>query len=90
MQGRFSGIGISRPRKQTRREVFLDQMTALVPWARFEQLIRALSVGWAGSSSLSSALDAEYPFRAAMVWAVGFCDGRSAVGDAVVAPICWH
>jgi len=38
-QGHFSGIGISRPRKQTRRAVFLDQMTAVVPWARFEQLI---------------------------------------------------
>lgn len=38
-QGRFSGIGVSRPRKQTRRAVFLDQMTAVVPWDRFEQLI---------------------------------------------------
>ena len=38
-QGRFSGIGMSRPRRQTRRAVFLDQMTAVVPWARFEQLI---------------------------------------------------
>ena len=40
MQGRFSEIGMSRPRKQTRRAVFLDQMTAVVPWERFEQLIR--------------------------------------------------
>lgn len=39
MQGRFSEIGLSRPRKRTRREVFLDQMAAVVPWQRFEQLI---------------------------------------------------
>lgn len=39
MQGRFSEIGLSRPRKRTRREVFLDQMAAVVPWERFEQLI---------------------------------------------------
>jgi len=39
MQGRFSEIGMSRPRKQTRREVFLGQMAAVVPWERFEQLI---------------------------------------------------
>src|SRR4029453_11167847 len=38
-QGRFSEIGMSRPRKQTRRAMFLDQMTAVVPWDRFEQLI---------------------------------------------------
>ncbi len=38
-QGRFSGIGVAGPRKQTRRAVFLDQMTAVVPWDRFEQLI---------------------------------------------------
>lgn len=38
-QGRFFEIGMSRPRKQTRRAVFLDQMTAVVPWDRFEQLI---------------------------------------------------
>ena len=38
-QGRFSEIGMSRPRKQTRRAVFLDRMTAVVPWERFEQLI---------------------------------------------------
>ena len=38
-QGRFSEIGMSRPRKQTRRAVFLDQMTTVVPWDRFEQLI---------------------------------------------------
>ena len=38
-QGRFSEIGMSRPRKQTRRAVFLDRMTAVVPWHRFEQLI---------------------------------------------------
>ena len=38
-QGHFSGIGTGRPRKQTRRAVFLDQMTAVVPWDRFEQLI---------------------------------------------------
>ena len=30
---------MSRPRKQTRRAVFLDQMTTVVPWDRFEQLI---------------------------------------------------
>jgi hypothetical protein len=41
-QGRFSEIGMSRPRKQTRRAMFLDQMTAVVPWDRFEQLIMAL------------------------------------------------
>ena len=39
MQGRFSEIGLSRPRKRTRREVFLDQMGAVVPWERFEHLI---------------------------------------------------
>jgi IS5 family transposase len=38
-QGRFSEIGMSRPRKQTRRAIFLDQMAAVVPWDRFEQLI---------------------------------------------------
>jgi transposase, IS5 family len=38
-QGRFSEIGISLRRKQTRRRVFLDQMAAVVPWGRFEQLI---------------------------------------------------
>jgi len=38
-QGRFSEIGMSRPRKQTRRAVFLDRMTAVVPWDRFERLI---------------------------------------------------
>jgi IS5 family transposase len=38
-QGRFSEIGQSRPRNQTRRAVFLDQMTTVVPWDRFEQLI---------------------------------------------------
>ena len=40
MQGRFSGIGMSRPRKQTRREVFLCEMATVVPWERFEHLIR--------------------------------------------------
>jgi IS5 family transposase len=39
MQGRFSGIGTSGRRKQTRREVFLCQMVTVVPWERFEQLI---------------------------------------------------
>jgi IS5 family transposase len=39
MQGPFSEIGLSRPCKRTRREVFLDQMAAVVPWERFEQLI---------------------------------------------------
>jgi transposase, IS5 family len=38
-QGRFSEIGLSLRRKQTRRGVFLDQMAAVVPWDRFEQLI---------------------------------------------------
>ena len=38
-EGRFSEIGMSRLRQQTRREVFLDQMTVVVPWDRFEQLI---------------------------------------------------
>jgi len=38
-QGRFSEIGMSRSRKQTRCAVFLDQMTRVVPWDRFEQLI---------------------------------------------------
>lgn len=38
-QGRFSELGCGRPRKQTRREVFLAQMDAVVPWERFEQLI---------------------------------------------------
>ena len=38
-QGRFSEIGMSRRRKQTRRAVFLDQMTTVVPLDRFEQLI---------------------------------------------------
>jgi IS5 family transposase len=38
-QGHFSGLGVLRPRKQTRREVFLEQMSAVVPWDRFEQLI---------------------------------------------------
>ena len=38
-QGRFSEIGMARPRKQTRRAIFLDQMAAVVPWDRFEQLI---------------------------------------------------
>lgn len=39
-QGRFSGIGMAQPRKQTRRAMFLDQMATVVPWDRFEQLIR--------------------------------------------------
>ena len=39
MQGRFSEPGLARPRKRTRREVFLGQMTAVVPWERVEQLI---------------------------------------------------
>ena len=39
MQGRFSEIGLSRPRKRTQREAFLDQMAAVVPWEGFEQLI---------------------------------------------------
>ena len=38
-QGLFFEIGISRPRKQTRRAVFLDQMTTVVPRDRFERLI---------------------------------------------------
>lgn len=38
-QGRFSELGFVRPRKQTRRAVFLEQMDAVVPWDRFEQLI---------------------------------------------------
>jgi len=38
-QGRFSGIGMAGPGKRTRRAIFLDQMTAVVPWDRFEQLI---------------------------------------------------
>lgn len=38
-QGRFPGIGMGGPRKRTRRALFLDQMTAVVPWDRFEQLI---------------------------------------------------
>jgi IS5 family transposase len=38
-QGRFSELGCGRPRKQTRREVFLAQMDAVVPWERFEQLM---------------------------------------------------
>ena len=38
-QGHFSGIGTGRPRKQTRRAVFLDQMATVVPWNRFEHLI---------------------------------------------------
>ena len=39
-QGRFSEIGMSRPRRQTRRAIFLDQMAVVVPWDRFEALIR--------------------------------------------------
>ena len=39
-QGRFSEIGMSRPGKQTLRAIFLDQMAAVVPWDRFEALIR--------------------------------------------------
>lgn len=38
-QGRFSALGCGRPRKPTRREEFLSQMDAVVPWERFEQLI---------------------------------------------------
>jgi IS5 family transposase len=38
-QGRFSDLGFVRPRKPTRREAFLAQMEAVVPWERFEQLI---------------------------------------------------
>lgn len=38
-QGRFSEPGLGRPRKRTRREAFLAQMDAVVPWDRFEQLI---------------------------------------------------
>lgn len=38
-QGRFSELGFVRPRKRTRREAFLTQMDAVVPWERFEQLI---------------------------------------------------
>jgi IS5 family transposase len=38
-QGRFSEPGLGRPRKRTRRAVFLDQMDTVVPWDRFEQLI---------------------------------------------------
>lgn len=38
-QGRFSELGFVRPGKQTRRAVFLEQMDAVVPWDRFEQLI---------------------------------------------------
>ena len=38
-QGCFSEIGISRPRKQTLRAIFLDQMASVVPRDRFEQLI---------------------------------------------------
>ena len=38
-QGRFSALGCGQPRKQTRREVFLAQMDAVVPWEQFEQLI---------------------------------------------------
>lgn len=38
-QGRFSDLGFSRPRKLTRRQVFLAQMEAVVPWERFEALI---------------------------------------------------
>jgi IS5 family transposase len=39
VQGRFSDLGVGKPHKKTRREVFLDQMTLVVPWARFELLI---------------------------------------------------
>jgi len=38
-QGRFSALGCGQPRKQTRREGFLAQMDAVVPWEQFEQLI---------------------------------------------------
>ena len=39
MQGRLSGIGMSRPRKQMRRAVFLDQMARVVPRDRCEEVI---------------------------------------------------
>ena len=38
-QGRFSELGFVRSHKQTRREVFLARMDAVVPLDRFEQLI---------------------------------------------------
>jgi IS5 family transposase len=38
-QGSFSELGFVRSQRPTRREVFLQRMDAVVPWARFEELV---------------------------------------------------
>ena len=64
-QGRFSGIGMALPRKQTRRAMFLDQMAGVEPiawseetfrnWLRFERLARLNSAAHSLRRNLQTA-----------------------------------
>ena len=48
---------LSRQRNQTRRERFLAEMDAVVPWARLMALIKFLGIGVTGSHVLHKSLD---------------------------------
>jgi hypothetical protein len=89
-QTTFASPAFDRKKKQPRRERFLAEMEAVVPWAALLGVVEPhyLTTGSARSSADTAADDAAHLLHAAVVRAVGPGNGRRAVRDRVDAPLC--
>lgn len=57
-QQTFAGLAWQNKRKKTRRERFLAEMDAIIPWGQLLDLIEPLSEGRQGSAAAAAGEDA--------------------------------